>query len=111
MKNKDKHEMNAVVTDMDYEKGIHPIGQLVHISTVTHAFRGVLLSVDSSYYVLDTRHPVGIALVDSTGAAGEYFSAPTAVRNGDAFDSKKSKKKFEFRVFRGAGSWMGSWEL
>lgn len=49
---KQKLEENAVITDGQLERGEHPIGHIVHLSTVTHAFRGVLDGVTPSHYLL-----------------------------------------------------------
>ena len=99
--------IQAVMTDGELERGEHPIGKLVHLSTVTHAWRGTLLAVTPSYYVLDSSGPV--ALVDSTGAVGEYLAAPTAVREGDAYTAPAKGPRATVRVLRAAVSWMVSW--
>lgn len=103
MDTKEMNMRNRVVTDFELEKGEHPIGQVVHISTATHAWRGTLEYVTSSYFILSKDHP--IALVDSTGAMGEYFAKPTAVRAGDAVE-KPSARVF---IPRGAVAWMIAW--
>lgn len=97
---KDKNGYNQVVTDMELERYGHPIGQLVHISTVTHAWRGVLEAVTPSYYILSKEHP--IALVDSTGPMGDYLNKPTNVREGDM----SKKPKGQTLINRGAVSWL-----
>ncbi len=99
-------EINAVVTDGELERGEHPIGKLVHISTVTHAWRGVLKEVTSSYFILDGNET--IALVDSTGAMGNYLADPTEVREGDSFKPGKGKKP-SIMIPRGAVAWMIAW--
>lgn len=94
---------NLVVTDMELELNIHPIGKVVHLSTVTHAWRGTLLSVDSTYYVLDASKPV--ALVDETGPMAEYMTSMTKVYQGDAFEPGK-KTAPTVRILRAAVAWM-----
>lgn len=90
-----------VTTDYERERGEHPIGKVCHISTVTHAWRGVLREVTPSYYVLDSAHPV--ALVDSTGEMRAYVKAFKGGSEGDSFVSTKT-----IRILRGAVSWMVS---
>jgi hypothetical protein len=97
-------EMAAVVTDYENENGEHPVGKLVHLSSVSHAWRGVLKEVTSSYYILDGNKP--FALVESTGPMGEYLSNPTAMREGDGYEPGKKGKKAHIRVPRGAVAWM-----
>lgn len=63
---------NAVVTDAELENGEHPIGKIVHFSTVTHAFRGVLEAVTPSYYVL---RKGTVQLIALTGAMPEYTAS------------------------------------
>lgn len=101
-----EQEHNAVAHDAGLESGEHPIGELVHISTVTHAFRGVLREVTPSYYILDNARPV--ALVDSTGAFAGYFAKPLAAREGDVWTPPKSGARPTMRILRGAGSWLVS---
>ncbi len=100
---------NAVLTDYELERGEHPVGRLVHISTVTHAWRGHLAAVSPSYYILDPTKPV--AMVDSTGGIGEYLSSPTQVREGDAFNPhpKKKDQSPTIRIPRAAVAWLVSW--
>lgn len=100
MNDKQTESYNKVVTDHELERGEHPIGALVHISTVTHAWRGVLESVTASYFVLSKEHP--IALVDSTGNMGDYLMKPDQVREGDL----AKKPKGQVRIPRGAVAWM-----
>ncbi len=74
----------------------HPIGQRVHISTVTHAWRGTLLAVTKHYYILDA----DAVLVESTGPAEKY-----------AQDRKADKESaglpgVQVRCLRGAIAWM-----
>ncbi len=96
-------EHNAVVTDGENERGEHPIGKKVHISTVTHAWRGTLLAVTASYYILDASKP--IALVDSTGKMGDYMKTMKAVTEGDEHIPGKTERPV-IRVLRGACSWL-----
>ena len=100
------NDLNAVITDRELERGEHPIGKLVHISTVTHAFRGVLKEVTASYYILDSLEPV--ALVDSTGNFADYLADPQAVREGDLFKPNKKKAPPTVYILRGAVSWFTS---
>jgi hypothetical protein len=109
----DADKANAVITDGELERGEHPIGQYVHISTVTHAWRGWLLAVTPSYFVLD--HTRAYALVDSTGPMGDYAVTPTTVREGDEVAPSKGKGKGKGtapavpRIPRGAVAWLLSW--
>lgn len=98
---------NAVVTDYELERGDHPIGKLVHLSTVTHAWRGVLAAVSPSYFIFSNEHPV--ALVDSTGAMGEYLAEPKAASPGDEFKPGKKGTNPTVRVPRAAVAWLVSW--
>lgn len=100
-----EYAQKAVVTDYELERNEHPIGKIVHLSTVTHAWRGKLLEVTPSYYVLDSEEPV--SLVDSTDAIGAYLSKMTAAREGDTYKPKKSGNP-TVRILRGAVSWMVS---
>ena len=106
--NTKREQHNSVVTDGEEERGEHPVGKVCHISTVTHAWRGTLLAVTPSYYVFDPSKE--IALVDSTGDMGSYFSAMTVVRDGDLYKpTKKTEgKNPTIRVLRAAVSWMVS---
>lgn len=100
--------INRVVTDYELERGEHPIGKLVHISTVTHAWRGVLEAVTPSYYVLSAEQPV--ALVDETGAMGSYLTDPKGGNDSDVYvPPKKSGARATVRVLRSAVSWLVSW--
>lgn len=64
-----KNEM-SVQTDNELEKDAeHPLGRITHISTVTHAWRGMLKFVTPNYFVFET----GTAqLVGDTGDINEY---------------------------------------
>jgi len=107
---KQRDEDLAVVTDGELERGEHPIGRLVHISSVTHAWRGVLETVTPSYYLMSREHPV--ALVETTGPMGEYLNKPTMVRDGDELRPKEGGiSPARLRVPRGAAAWMLDWEL
>jgi hypothetical protein len=44
--------MAAVRTDYEAENGLIPVGKLVHIVTVTYAYRGILEQVTPSHYIL-----------------------------------------------------------
>lgn len=106
MKRSDEEMRNIVVTDYELERGEHPIGKLVHISTVTHAWRGVLEAVTPTYLVLSSEHPV--ALVDSTGAMRDYLANPKVASDGDEFEPGKGKRP-TIRVPRAAVAWMVAW--
>lgn len=101
MTNREKNEHNAVVTDGELDHNEHPIGKLVHLSTVTHAFRGYLLAVTPSYYILDENRPW--ALVDSTGAMADYTKNMSRASDGDHV---KAGSGVCPRILRGAVSWM-----
>lgn len=98
-----------VLTDSENERGEHPVGQVVHLSTVTHAWRGKLLEVTPSYYILDPAAKV--ALVDSTGKISDYMESPTAGSEGDDYTPGTKKPAPTVRVLRGAVSWMLSWPV
>ncbi len=86
----------AVELDGELERGEHPIGKTVHLSTVTHAWRGKLLTVTPSYYMLEE----GAVMVGNTGDIGAYD-----LSNGE---EQSEPVKFEVRVLRAAVSWMAS---
>jgi hypothetical protein len=94
---------NSVVNDGELERGEHPIGVKVHISTVTHAWRGTLLEVTPSYYVLDPSQK--IALVDSTGKMSDYMKTMKSVADGDEY-SPDAKSRPTIRINRNAVSWI-----
>jgi len=96
------------VTDYELERGEHPIGCLVHICTVGHAWRGTLCAVTPSYYVLDA--DAEVALVDSTGAIGKYLEAGAGGSPEDIHKPAKGTLTPVVRVCRGAGTWLVSWE-
>lgn len=75
MKNKEQvaqNENNAVVTDSQHEVGDFPIGKVIHVSTVTHAFRGELEAVTPSHYWLKKGTCV---FVHDTGSTTEYANS------------------------------------
>lgn len=103
----------SVITDYEHENGLHPIGRTTHIASVTHAFRGLLKEVTTSYYIFDERSPQ--ALVDSTGIIQEYANTMTNGRPKDLFDPRKSpelnlenkvKSLPQVRMNRHGWSWM-----
>lgn len=103
----------AVITDYEHENALHKVGLITHIASVTHAFRGILKEVTTSYYIFDERAPQG--LVDSTGTVQEYFNNMTAGRAKDLFDPVKSmeldlpnkvKELPQIRMNRHGWSWM-----
>lgn len=104
-----REQLDAVATDGELERNEHPIGKLVHLATVTHAFRGKLKAVTPSYYILDEAEKFD--LVDSTGNFAEYLKDPKAGSAEDFYDPGKHKgaKRPQMRVLRGATSWMVCW--
>lgn len=104
MTDEDRNTYNSVTTDYEKERGMHPLGKLVHISTVTHAWRGILLDVTPSYYILDPDQ--NVALVDSTGEIGTYLENPVVAREGDVHKPKADSKRPTVMILRGAVSWM-----
>ena len=92
---KQVNEHNAVITDMESEAGEHPIGKTVHISTVSHAFRGVLLAATPSYFILEK----GCEIVLSTGEVGAYSAKK------DSHASEAEKVNTEVRLLRSAAVW------
>lgn len=103
-------EINSVITDQELERGEHPIGKYVHLSSATHAWRGTLLAVTTTYFVLDPDRPV--ALVDVTGPIGAYLKTGVGGSVEDAFDAKMKPAigKPVVRVPINAVCWMISWE-
>jgi hypothetical protein len=96
-----KNQMQ-VQTDSELEKDAeHPVGRICHLSTVTHAWRGTLLHVTPSYYVLAP----GAVMVGDTGDIGPYLAAgktwPEGAEESDPTDRV-------VRVLRAAVSWMAS---
>ena len=91
----DKHmnENNAVVTDYQHEREEFPLGRLVHISTVTHAFRGTLKAVTPSHYWL-----AAAVLVESTGEVAAYAKSHKASEEGAVI-------KGSIRIPRAAVAW------
>lgn len=95
---RDKRTDNAIATDYEKEQGLLPEGKLIHFSTVTHAWRGVLAYVTPSDFVLAP----GAVLVDSTGEIGGpkgYATTRTGSEEGTPVD-------FEVRLPRGAVAWL-----
>jgi hypothetical protein len=43
----------AVATDQETEEGVLPLGAVYHITTIQFAYRGKLVAVTPSYYVLE----------------------------------------------------------
>jgi len=95
---KDQRTDNAIATDYEAEHGLHPKGKLVHFSTVTHAWRGVLAEVTPSDFIL----AAGAVLVDSTGEIGGK-TGYAAKRSGT---EEGMPVAFEVRVPRGAVAWL-----
>lgn len=75
MNDKQKQETNSVVTDAQHEAGEFPLGKVLHISTVTHAFRGVLEAVTPSHYWLKRGT---VSIIHDTGDVAEYSKMKTA---------------------------------
>lgn len=63
-------DKRAVGTDLELSEGVLPIGSLVHITTVTYAYRGKLIAVTPSFYVLENA-----VLVFETGPLAAYGMA------------------------------------
>jgi hypothetical protein len=96
-----KNQMQ-VQTDSELERDAeHPVGRIVHLSTVTHAWRGKLIHVTPSYYVLAP----GAIMVGDTGDVGAYLAAGKAWKAG-AEESEPTSRTV--RVLRAAVSWMAS---
>lgn len=97
MRNPDavKNEANQVITDNENETGEHPIGKVVHMSTVTHAFRGRLVCVTASYYIL-----ADASIVHDTGAVAAYRK-----NQRSASESEEEHIGDGVRVLRSAVVW------
>lgn len=93
---KQKLDENAVTTDGEHERGEHPLGHIIHVSTVTHAFRGVLEGVTPSHYLLKKGT---VEMVQSTGDLTEY--GPKSMSR----EAEAEKIPFAVRVPRGAIAW------
>ncbi len=65
--NQDRHNIKTVTTDAQLEEGVFPVNELVHIITATYAWRGLLVAVTPSFYVLENA-----ALVYETGDSATY---------------------------------------
>ena len=85
---------NAVITDDELERGEHPIGHVVHLSTVSHAFRGVLEGVTPSHYLLKKGT---VEIVLSVGDLAKYTAKSTP--------AEAEKVLHAVRVPRGAVAW------
>lgn len=68
------HALAAVTSDLEMEQGHHsiegivPVGATVHITTVQFAYRGKLVAVTPSWYVLED-----VVNVFNTGELGNYY--------------------------------------
>ena len=102
--NKNDQENNAVYTDQELQNGEHPIGRVVHLSTVTHAFRGVLRDVTTSYFILDNSKPAHI--IHDTGEVSAYSKTGKT----DAREMEEVNKSAEIRIPRGSVAWMLVWD-
>lgn len=69
-------ETVAVLTDHELEKQSHPVGSVIHVSTVTHAFRGTLFGVTPTHYLLKDAF-----IIHSTGDVAEYSKSATSKAN------------------------------
>jgi hypothetical protein len=96
-----KHDeaMNAVMTDWEKENGLCPEGRLVHVSTVSHAFRGRLKLVTPSHYILE-RNAVLVALTGQTGGKEGYAATQVGQEEDQPIE------KAEVWIPRAAVSWM-----
>lgn len=65
----DQKTARAIATDLEIEQGVLPIGEEIHCTTATFAYRGILIAATPSYYVL--QDPV---LVGNAGSFGDYLS-------------------------------------
>lgn len=70
-----KDEKAAVRLDLELEEGILPIGRMVHLTTVTFAYRGKLVAVTPSFYVLEDA-----VNVFETGALKDYMKTGKGVQ-------------------------------
>ena len=103
MDDKTKNDINAVVTDQQHEAGEFPIGKVVHFSTVTHAFRGVLEAVTPSDYWLKR----GTAsIIHDTGDVSEYSTA----KDSNARESEEVHRAAQIQIPRAAVAWKMVWE-
>lgn len=90
---------NRVATDAELERGTFQLGSTVHMSSVTHAFRGTLESVTESMFILSEPH-----LVESTGPLDQYARTQRAAEESPRLPGVK------VYVSRGALSWAMQWE-
>lgn len=94
------NEQNAVVTDAQLESGEFPLGRMVHISTVTHAFRGYLENVTPSHYILKKGT---CEVIHDSGEVTPYSeSATSKPREGE-------RVACQVRIPRGSVAWEFCW--
>lgn len=94
------NEENAVVTDMQQEAGEFPLGRTIHVSTVTHAFRGTLKEVTPSHYILQKGT---CEIIHDTGEVTTYSKSKVSTpREGEKVDC-------EVRIPRGSVAWEFCW--
>jgi hypothetical protein len=93
---KQRNLENAVIADAENTSGEHPVGRVVHLSTVTHAWRGKLEAVTASYYIFEP----GAELILSTGEIGAYGTSETS----RPVEGEKCPARV--RVLRGAVAWL-----
>ena len=73
----------------------HPIGKVIHLSTVTHGWRGILVHVSETHYYLAKAH-----MVNGTGRIKDYTD------NGLSGGSEESPELGGLcRIPRGAVAW------
>ena len=88
-------EARSVRHDAALEADEHPLGLLIHVSTVTHGWRGILVHVSETHYYLAGAH-----MVNGTGKIADYVKA------GLAGGSEESPKLPGLaRIPRGAVAW------
>lgn len=96
-----KNEMQ-VQTDAELTKDAeHPIGREVHISTVTHAWRGILKHVTPNYFVFES----GAVMVGDTGDVSAYL------KNGKKWTAGQEESEpcaKVVRVLRASVAWIAS---
>lgn len=90
---------NRVATDAELERGTFQIGRTVHLSSVTHAYRGTLESITESVFVLKNAH-----LVESTGPLDQY------AKTKKASEESPELKGVTIFISRGALAWGMQWD-
>jgi hypothetical protein len=91
-----KNDINSVVTDAQHMAGEFPIGRVIHVSTVTHAFRGELEAVTPSHYWLKKGT---VSIIHDTGDVTPYSKS----KDSEARESEKVNTRV--RIPRGSIAW------